>query len=124
MKKLIKTIAVILVAVILSGTVVAYGITLFQKTLAGIGQMTYTNEVTISDVKVKSLSRVDVTLESNAQTVADRIYSAYLYLDDVKVLTPQTTNWTAGQIPGVKNKISFTGLSLGATTLVEVEVIY
>jgi len=124
MKKFIQIVAIILVVVFLIGTTTTYAISLFQKNLAGSGQMNFTNEVTITDVKVKSLSKVDVTVESNAQTLALRNYSIYLYLDDVKWETPMTVSWTAGEIPGTQKKVSFSGLSLGPTGLVEVEVVY
>ena len=122
----VKVIAILMVVLLLFfGTPLgSYAVSFFQKTVAGMGQMTYTDEVGITDIKVKSLSKVTVTLESKASTVADRDYSAYLYLDDVKQAVPQPVSWDAGDIPSVKKKVTFDGLDLAATTVVDVEVTY
>lgn len=115
----------VIVAILFFGTPLgAYAISFFTKTLAGIGQMTYTNEVSILDIKVKSLSKVDVTVESKSNTVSDRVYIVVLYLDDVKWTDTQTVSWTAEQIPGTKKKVSFVGLDLASTIVVDAEVIY
>lgn len=117
--------ALMVVLVLFFGTPLgSYAIQIFQKTLAGMGQMTYTDEVTIADIKVKSLSKVLVTLESKDATVVDRVYSVYLYLDDVKQAVPQSVSWTIGEIPGAKKKVTFVGLDLAAVTSVDAEVIY
>ena len=124
-KKLLWVISITLVVLLLFfGTGLgAYAISMFQKTLAGMGQMTFTDEVIITDVRINSLSKVTVTAESNANTVADRVYKVQLYLDDISTAN-QTTSWTVDKIPGVKNKVVFSGLNLNVTTLVEAEVTY
>ncbi len=115
----------LVVSLLFFGTPIgSYAISLFQKTLAGMGQMLYTNEVTVTDIKVASLSKVTVTIESNNSTVADRVYSAYLYLDDVKWATPQTVSFSAGEIPGTKKKVTFTGLSLATVSAIDVDITY
>ncbi len=99
-------------------------ISFFQKSLAGMGQMTYTNEVSITDIKVKSLSQVKITIESKANTVADRVYTVTLYLDDTQWATTMPVSWEAAQIPGTKKKITFTGLDLADIVEIDAEVTY
>ena len=89
-----------------------------------MAQMTYTNELTITDLKVKSLSKVVVTLESISTTVAGRIYSVFLYLDDVKQPVPQEVSWTLAEIPGTKKKVTFDGLDLAPVITIDAEAIY
>lgn len=101
-----------------------YVIDFFTKNVAGLGQMTYTDEVTVVDIKVKSLSKVVIELESNDATVVDRVYQVYLYLDDVKVEPAQEVSWAGGEIPGVKKKVEFTGLDLLLVDVVDAEVVY
>jgi len=124
--KIVKVIlGILIVSILFFGTPVgAYAISLFNKTLAGMGQMTYTNEVTITDIKVKSLSKVTVTIESSNATVADRVYTVALYLDDVKQVTTQSVSWTVIEIPGTKKKVDFTSLDLALVVSIDAEVIY
>ena len=56
-KLLVIIVSILLGLVLFFGTPLgAYAISFFQKTLAGIGQMTYTDEVIITNIKVNSLS--------------------------------------------------------------------
>ena len=115
------------VALVLLGLTVglsagAYALSQFTKAVAGLGSMTWTDEVTITNVRVKSLSKVKVDLESNANTQALHIYTVYLYLDDVKWGVGLPTSWAAEDIPGVTNKLTFDGLNLAAISEVEAEV--
>lgn len=121
-----KSILVLMIVLLLFfGTPIGnYAISFFLKTLAGMGQMTYTDEVAIVDIKVRSLSKITVTIESKNSTVADREYSVYLYLDDVKQLVPQNVSWTALEIPGTKKKVTFDGLDLADVMIVDADVIY
>ncbi len=122
-KILYSFIALIIACVLFFGTPLGtWAISFFQKTLAGIGQMTYTDEAVITDIKIKSLSKIAVTVESNAQTVVDRVYSVDLYLDDVKQ-TSMTVSW-AGEIAGTKKTVTFIGLNLATTTVIDVEITY
>ncbi len=93
----------------------------FSKIVAGLGQTQYTDEVTVSNIKAKG-TKVDVDLTSVATTQADVVYTVILYLNDVSTAT-LTISWTAGEIPGVTKKVSFTGLSLGSVTEVYIEVV-
>jgi len=45
-------------------------------------------------------------------------------LYDGKWGVTQTVSWTAGEIPGTKKKVNFTGLNLAAVLVVEAEVTY
>ena len=109
-----------LIALVLSGTAMA--ISMFTKEVAGLGKMTFTDEVTITDIKVSSLSKVKVWVESKANTQADHVYTVYLYLDDTKWPAGLQVVWAANQIPGVKQKLTFTGLDLSTVVEVDAEV--
>ena len=121
MKKWLMVILIVCLLSVAFGTA-GYAISLFSKQVAGLGKMTFTDEVTIVNVKVKSLTKVNVDLESKGTTQVDYVYSVYLYLDDVKWPNAETVSWTLGEIPGTKKKISFTGLDLTIVLDVDVEV--
>jgi len=125
-KKTFKVISIVaLVLLIFFGTPLGgMAISYFQKTLAGMGQMTYTGEVDIIDIKVKSLEEIVVSVKSTDNTEADRVYQVYLYLDDTRWETPQEVSWAAEDIPDVKEKLYFTGLNLTDVTVVDAEVNY
>jgi len=114
----------VLLLILFATPVGAIAISFFQKTLAGMGQMEYTNEVDIIDIKIKSLTSIIVSVESNDNTVADREYSVFLYLDDERWDFPELISWDIDHIPGSKEKVTFDGLDLTDVVKVDAEVIY
>jgi len=122
MKRILIAISIaLIIAISFGGAAVA--LSMFAKEVAGIGSMTFTDEVGIDDIKVKSLSEVRVTLVSKADCQADHVYTCYLYLDDVMWAVGQPATWMALEIPGTKIKVTFTGLDLGSVTDIEPEVL-
>ena len=93
----------------------------FSKIVAGLGQTQYTDEVTVSDIKVKG-TKVEVSLTSVAQTQVGTEYAVKLYLNDVLAAT-LPVSWSVAQIPGTTKKITFAGLTLTTVTDIYVEVI-
>ena len=126
MKKALYAISIIAVILVLFfGTGIgSWAISIFEKKLASMGQMSFADEVDVVDIRTNSLSKVTVVVQSKTTTVAGRVYSVYLYLDNIKVETPIAVSWTAGEIPSTKKNVSFTGLTLASVTLIEAEVVY
>ena len=106
--------------VVFSGA--ALGVSMFIKTVAGLGNVTYTDAVAITDIKVKSLAKVTVSVTSNANTVADQTYHVDLYLDGTALGAPQDVSWVIAEIPGTTIKVAFDGLDLSAVTDIDAEV--
>jgi len=120
MKKWLLTALVVLIVAISLATA-AYAISMFTKNLAALGKVNFTDECTVEEIEVDDLTTIKVKLLSNANTVADRNYSVRLYLDGVET-AGQLVSWLAGEIPGTRKTITFTGLSLSAVTTVRVDV--
>lgn len=110
-----------LLAVILASSGAAYALTIFAKKVASYGKVEYTSEVTITESKLDGSDIIKVKLQSNANTVADRVYIVHLYLNGEEVGT-LAVSWTAPQIPGNTKSKEFEDLDLSAVTFWEVEV--
>jgi len=98
-----------------------YAITSFYKQLVGVGNVSFSQEVNISDIKIAGSDKVKVNLTSTALTEADYVYTVSLYLDFVNI-DSTTVSYTAGQIPAFTKKVDFTGVALGGATDIGVEV--
>lgn len=122
MSRRFLVITVLLLSFAAAGYGVGYAITSFYKQLVGIGNVVYSNEVAVKDIKVAGPTKVKVIVESTANTEADYAYTVTLYLDFVDVVPGQQVSFTAGEIPGTKKTKTFTGLSLGTVTDIGAEV--
>jgi len=100
----------------------AQAITALYKQVTGIGNVDYSDEVTVTNIRVTGPSKVQVTMVSNVTTVPDYVYTVTLYLDSVAVVPTTTVTWPLVQIPGVPKNVSFTGLTLGPVASIGVEV--
>ena len=120
MKKSVIAI-VIFLAVALAAGGAAYALTTFAKDLAAYGQVKFTGQVTVTESKLDGNDTIKVKLQSNAQTVADRIYTVHLYLNGDEAAT-EPVSWSAPQIPGNSKVKTFTGLDLAAITSWDIEV--
>jgi len=94
----------------------------FSKQIAGLAQDRYTNEVTVTDTHASGNSKYVVFVQSNAQTVPLKVYTVYLYFDDVVQPQTQTVSWTVAEIPGTTKKVTFTGLDTSAVQIIEPEI--
>ncbi len=94
----------------------------FAKQVAGLAQDRYTNEVTITDTHASGNSKYTIWVQSNAQTEPDKVYTCYLYFDDVVQVQTQTVSWTVAEIPGATKKLTFTGLNTSGVTIIEPEI--
>lgn len=96
-------------------------ITALYKQIAGIGNTEFIDEVTVTELRVASPTKVQVIVKSKSSTVASTVYTVDLYLNGAKSGT-STVSWTASQIPDTEKTISFSGLSLGIVTSIGVDV--
>ena len=120
MKKALMTIAILLGVTLAAGSA-AYALTTFAKSIAAYGQVKWTDEVTVTASSLDGNDTVKVKLQSNANTVADRVYTIHLYLNGEEAAT-QTVTWTAPQIPGNNKTKTFGGLDLAGITSWDIEV--
>lgn len=121
-KRLLLAVAIGFILTIVFGSS-ALALTFFIKNLAAVGSVNYTAEVTISEIEVDE-SVVKVKLSPNSETVADRVYTAHLYLDGVDV-GQQSVAWTQSEINGnTKKLLTFTALNLEPITKIRVEIIH
>jgi len=120
MKKSLVAIAIFLAVALAAGSA-AYALSTFAKSVAGYGQVKWTNQVTITESKLDGADTIKGKVQSNANTVADRIYTVHLYLNGEEAAT-ETVSWPAPQIPGNTKTKTFTGLDLVAITSWEIEV--
>ena len=124
-KKLILVSSLIL-ALLLVGTLAgaAIAITMFSQSLAGLGSTTFTDEVEVVKIKVKSTDEVRVRLSPTLNAVAARVYTVELYGDD-ELLDTDTVSWTAPEIAASTDKdVTFTGLVLDTVIVVDADVVY
>jgi len=118
----LAVVGAVLLTLAIAGPILA--VTMFSEKLAGIGSAQFVDEVAVEKIKVQSLTKVRVRLGTTVNTVADRVYTVQLYGDDT-LLASMVTSWSAADIAGnVKKDVAFTGLSLGAVTLFDVDVVY
>ena len=120
MKKIIIAIS-ILIALAVSFGGAAYALSIFAKEIAGYGQIKFTSEVTVTDSSLDGASKVKIKLQSNVNTVADKVYNVRLILNGELVST-QTVSWTAPQIPGNTKVKIFSDLDLSTVTIWDIEV--
>ena len=117
------TLPVIAVAVLLAG--LGGGATLaanqLYKVVAGTGNVTFVDEVTVDDVHLTGPSRVQARLVASGTTIPDQAYTVKVYLDLVESGST-TVTWTAAEIPDGRKVANFTGLSLAVVESVSVEV--
>ncbi len=94
----------------------------FAKSIAGLAQDRFTGEVTITDTHASGNDKYTIWVQSNAATVALKVYTIHLYFDDVLQAQTQTVTWTALEIPGTVKKITFTGLNTSSVLIIEPEI--
>lgn len=94
---------------------------IYTKYIVGVAHVDYSQEVNVTDVKVKGSSKVQVTYISTAGTTAALNYTLTLYLNDV-ASGNTTVSFTAPEIPGTEKKYTFTGLTLAGVTQMDAEI--
>ena len=103
-----------------AGVGIALTVTTFN--LAGMGQLNFTDEAGVANIRVIDIGKVQVTLQSTANTVADRIYTVKLCLDDDQAASC-TVSWTQQEIDSNVNKVLvFASLDLSSVTLIGADV--
>lgn len=122
MRKKIIFAILVAVALIFISFSAGYAINGLYKQVTGLGNASYSDEVTVTNLQRLTPTKVRTVLTSTINTVADQIYTVTLFADGLSVGTPQTISWSAVQIPGVNQNVIFTGLSLGDVTDLNVEV--
>jgi len=111
-----------LLLVIGGGSVVAWDF--YQKNIDTQGRMQYTAEATTTVIRAVSMNQVDVTLDSNDETVAARVYTVHLYLDNVDT-AQQTVSWGKSELGGGSPQtLNFTGLDLSTVVIIDVETVH
>ena len=123
-RKLVIGLLAFLALLIVGAGSAALAITMYQEKVAGLGKWEWTNEVIIDEIEPEvSDSQVKVKLlPVPGNTVANQGYTVSLYFDDVLVDT-FGVSWTAAEIAAnTKKTVTFTGVSLGAVSVIEVKV--
>ena len=121
MKKYRILLALVVCFVLFLSPLGTIAFSVFQEKIAAVGQVEYTDEVTITATREQGRTKFIIWVTSNPATVADNIYKCYIYFDDSK--SPATgaldVSWTAAEILAVtEKKITFTGLDLSTVTVV------
>ena len=128
MRKVIKRIAIVLGALVISWVVFfhtpvgVFAFSFFAKQVAGLAQVRYTQEVTITDTHESGNTKFTVWVVSNANTVSNHQYTISLYCDDILQVQTGAVSWSAAEIPNTIKKVSLTGLNLAPYSTCEPEV--
>jgi len=107
---------------------VAYAWIGFSRTVAGVGHLSFSGEVTVTDIRPNaSAGKISVWVTSNSKTVADKVYTVELYFvegeDGYTLQDTITVSWDASKIPGTTIKVQFSGLTITEDTVIKVEVV-
>ena len=125
-KKIWLPVAILLVCILAFFSPLSnYAFTLFQQKIAAVGEVNYTDEVSITTYREVGKTKVLVWVESNMNTQIDHTYTVYLYYDDEKdaAAGPVPVTWNVAQIPGTEQRIVFSGLDLSLVSNVYPRVI-
>lgn len=120
MRKWLFVIAILL-GVSLSLGAASYALSMFDKTVAGLGTVKITGQVDVTDISITSPTTIEVRLASNPRTPVGKAYEAHLYLDGVDT-GMQLLGWGTGQSGSNTRKLTFEGLDLASVTSYGVEI--
>ena len=111
----------VIAAVALLGVGSAMAVGLTHRTVAGMGAVTFSNEVQVDRISVVSTDQVDVIVSPNSAALPNTDYAVTLFLQGQEAGIAGV-QWTAAEIPGTRKFVSFTGLDLTSVTFMLAEV--
>lgn len=91
------------------------------REIAGLGSVTFTDEVLVERISVVDADSLTVQVSANPAAEADHTYGVFLYLNGA-ASGLQFVSWTATEIPGTPKLLTFDGLALSGVTGIAIEI--